>query len=119
MTGPRTLCSDGTAGPDPSGLLHAACNRPCLLAYVAVALQMRLPVRTENAPATSMNRIQNLGGKPRHSNIRRLPYALHRPTCTVPAGRFARFSRQVSISGKSMEYVARPLDYNHRLNDVK
>ena len=50
-----------------------------------------------------------------HEMDRRLPYALHRPTCTVPAGCFAGVSREIPISSKSMEYVAQPLDYNHRL----
>ena len=51
MTGPGTLCSDGTVGLDPSGLFHAACNRPGLLAYIAVALQTPSMNSSENTPS--------------------------------------------------------------------
>jgi hypothetical protein len=47
-----------------------------------------------------------------------LPYALHRLTCTVPAGCFAQFPREKPISRRGIEYVGQPLDYNHRLSAV-
>ena len=45
---------------------------------------------------------------------RRLPYALHRPTCTVPAGCFARISREKTIFRKGVEHIGYLLAHNHR-----
>ena len=113
MTGPGTLCPDGTVAssirPSPCRIqLVTLSHRHCS----GIANTHRDPAPKH--PKSGTSRFQNLASMTPHKVVRRLPYALHRPTCTVPTGYFGRLRRKKPISRKGMEYIGHLVAFNRR-----